>query len=216
MVDVAFVLTAFVSIFAIVDPIAVVPFFTSLTSGYTKAEKKKVIMDCVLVAFLTLMLFAVGGSYIFKLFGFSLPAFEIAGGVLLFVIGFEMLHGEKSKTRITEKDKEEALAREEVGIVPLGIPLLAGPGAIMTVMIYISYHPFSQDPWNVIAVLLCIPAVMALAYVFLTFADFFFARLGRMGALAISRIMGLLLAAVGVQFILNGAQAVYLEFLHAA
>jgi len=202
---VGFALAAFASIFAIVDPLAVIPFFVSLTEGDSKEEKKIIILRSVVVAFIVLVIFALVGEYIFRIFGFTIHAFKIAGGILLFTIGFEMLQGEKSKTRITEKDKEEALAREEVGIVPLGVPLLAGPGAITTVMIYVSYAQHTDfAPLGYAIIIGSIGIVCIFAYIFLSVAERIFAKAGRMGILAFSRIMGLILAGVAVQFIIDG------------
>ncbi|MCX8174334.1 MAG: MarC family protein [Thermoplasmata archaeon] len=202
---VGFALATFASIFAIVDPLAVIPFFVSLTDGYSKQEKHIIIIRSVIVAFTILVIFALLGEYIFRIFGFTIHAFKIAGGLLLFTIAFEMLQGEKSKTKITEKDKEEALAREEIGIVPLGVPLLAGPGAITTVMIYVTYAQrtdFAAVGYGIIIGSIAI--VCVLAYIFLNVADKIFARAGRIGIIAFSRIMGLILAGVAVQFIIDG------------
>ncbi|MEM3395730.1 MAG: MarC family protein [Thermoplasmata archaeon] len=202
---IGFALATFASIFAIVDPLAVIPFFVSLTEGYNKQEKHIIILRSVIVAFAVLVIFALLGEYIFRVFGFTIHAFKIAGGLLLFTIAFEMLQGEKSKTKITEKDKEEALAREEIGIVPLGVPLLAGPGAITTVMIYVTYAQRTDfAPVGYGIIIGSIAIVCILAYLFLAIADKIFARAGRIGILAFSRIMGLILAGVAVQFIIDG------------
>src|SRR5512136_1433806 len=138
MVDVAFAATAMASIFAIVDPVGVIPFFSVLTEDMTFAEKREVISRSCIVATATLGVFAVFGQWIFNAFGFSIPAFEIAGGVLLFGVAFEMMQGERPRTKMTESERTETLEREDVGVIPLGIPLLAGPGAITTVMIYMT------------------------------------------------------------------------------
>jgi len=207
---VGFGLATFASIFAIVDPLAVIPFFVSLTEGYTREEKHIIIIRSVIVAFIVLVIFALLGEYIFRIFGFTIHAFKIAGGILLFTIAFEMLQGEKSKTKITEKDKEEALAREEVGIVPLGVPLLAGPGAITTVMIYVTYAQRTDFAPLAYAIIIgSIALVCLLAYLFLNLADKIFARAGRIGILAFSRIMGLVLAGVAVQFMIDGVMGAW-------
>jgi multiple antibiotic resistance protein len=202
MVDVAFGATAMASIFAIVDPIGVVPFFSILTEDMTPAQKRDVIAKSCLVATTTLGVFAVFGQWIFAGFGFTIPAFRIAGGLLLFSVGFEMLHGERPRTKMTEREREETLERDSVGVVPLGIPLLAGPGAITTVMIYMTHPTAPEDKMFVFAGILV--AVLA-AFVLLHYADALFRRIGRTGTRAIGRIMGLLLAAIAVQFVIDGA-----------
>lgn len=201
MVDVAFGATAMASIFAIVDPIGVVPFFSVLTEDMTPEEKRRVILKSCLVATTTLLVFAVFGQWIFAAFGFTIPAFRIAGGLLLFAVGFEMLHGERPRTKMTDRERQEALERDAVGVVPLGIPLLAGPGAITAVMIYMTAPTALEDKMFVFAGIF---VAVAAAFVLLRFADRIFRRIGRTGARAIGRIMGLLLAAVAVQFVIDG------------
>src|SRR2546430_5489082 len=138
MVDWAFGATAMASIFAIVDPLGVVPFFSVLTEDMDRSQKQDIVSKACLTATVTLGVFAVFGQWIFAGFGFTIPAFKIAGGVLLFDVALEMLHGERSRSRLTAQEREETLERDEVAIVPLGIPLLPGPGAITTVMIYMT------------------------------------------------------------------------------
>src|SRR3990172_8680608 len=108
MVDLAFGLTAMASIFAIVDPVGAVPFFSALTEGYSPADTRAVIQKGCLVALVVLLVFGLAGQYIFLAFGFTVPAFQIAGGILLFNIGFEILHGERPRTKATEKEHAEA------------------------------------------------------------------------------------------------------------
>ena len=205
MVDLAFGLTAMASIFAIVDPLGAVPFFSALTQGYSPADTRAVIQKGCLAALLVLLVFGLAGQYIFMAFGFTVPAFQIAGGALLFSVGFEMLHGERPRTKSTEKEHEEALERQAVGVVPLGIPLLAGPGAISAVMVYMSQT--TSVPADKLFVFAGILVAILASYVAFLYADRIFRRIGRTGTLALSRILGLLLAAVAVQFMINGAVA---------
>src|SRR5438309_3796167 len=138
MVDWAFGATAMASIFAIVDPLGVVPFFSVLTDDMDAFQKQQIVSKACLTATITLGVFAVFGQWIFAGFGFTIPAFKIAGGVLLFGVALEMLHGERPRSRLTPQEREETLEREEVSVVPLCIPLLAGPGGVATVMIYMT------------------------------------------------------------------------------
>ena len=206
MVDLAFGLTAMASIFAIVDPIGVVPFFSALTEDYSPQEKRGVIQKSCLAALVVLLVFGLVGQWIFLAFSITVPAFQIAGGILLFSVGFEMLHGERPRTKTTEKEHKEALERQAVGIVPLGIPLLAGPGAISTVMVYMSHE--TGSPVDKVFVFIGILVSILASFAALTYADRIFKRIGRTGTLAISRILGLLLAAIAVQFVINGVIAV--------
>lgn len=202
MVDLAFGATAMASIFAIVDPLGVVPFFSVLTEDMNAVEKQNIISKACLTATIALGVFAIFGQWIFAAFGFTIPAFKIAGGIVLFGVALEMLRGERSRSRLTQQEREETLERDEVAVVPLGIPLLAGPGAITTVMIYMA-HPVAapEDKLFIFAGILI--AVLA-TFFLLHNADRIFRRIGRTGTRAVGRVMGLLLAAIAVQFIIDG------------
>ncbi len=207
MVDVAFGATAMASIFAIVDPLGVIPFFSVLTEDMTLAQKREVISRSCLVATTTLGVFAIFGQFIFEAFGFTIPAFEVAGGILLFAVAFEMMHGERPRTKLTESERTETLEREDVGVIPLGIPLLAGPGAITTVMIYMTDR--APDPMDKMFVFAGILAAVLTTFFLMHYADRIFKRVGRTGTKVIGRIMGLLLAAIAMQFIINGIIGAY-------
>ena len=205
MADLAFGATAMASIFAIVDPLGVVPFFSVLTEDLSAAQKQDIVSKACLTATITLGVFAVFGQWIFAGFGFTIPAFKIAGGALLFGVALEMLNGERSRSRLTPQEREETLQREEVSVVPLGIPLLAGPGAITTVMIYMT-APVS-DPTDKLFVFAGILVAVLSAFVLLHNADRIFRKIGRTGTRAFGRVMGLLLAAIAVQFLIDGIVA---------
>ena len=193
----------FVTVFALVDPIGALPFYVSLTDGFDQADRLIVVRRAVLVLGTILTVFAVVGRFLFAAFGLTLAAFEIAGGVLLFVVAYDMLHGEVTRTKLTTADRAEAEARrDEVAVVPLGIPLLAGPGAISTVMIYEGNA--GNDPFMVVAVFLAILVTTAATFFILRYGERIFRYLGRTGIMAMTRVLGLLLAAVGVQFVING------------
>jgi multiple antibiotic resistance protein len=202
--DVGFVASSFTAIFAIVNPLGVTSFFVVLTQDYPPELKKRVIQKAVLAASLTLVLFAFGGLYIFYFFGTTLPAFEVAGGILLFRVGLSMMQGERPRTQLTQQDREEALQKEVVGVVPLGIPMFAGPGAITTVIVLMggAYAPF--DLFQIATVIASIAVTMSIGWFLLQNADRIFRRMGRMGVYAFTRIMGIMVAAVAVQFVFNG------------
>ncbi len=201
MVDLAFATAATLSVVAIVDPPGVIAPFLVLTEGLTEENKRRIITNSCVVATVTLGVFAVFGQAIFALFNFSIPAFKIAGGILLFATGFQMTQGQRaSRRQITESGGDEEA--ESVGVVPLGIPLLAGPGAITTVMIYMT-RPVA-DPVDKLFVFVGILAAVFLTLALLRSAGRIYRRMGRMGTLAFGRIMGLLLAAVGIQFVIDG------------
>src|SRR5881398_496301 len=199
---VSFAITTFVALFAIVNPIGAMTFFVVLTRSYPKEMKGRVIQKAILAATITLFVF-----------GTSIPAFRIAGGILLFTIAFSMMQGERSRTQLTAQDRAEALEREAAGIVPLGIPMMAGPAAITTVMVLMAEASYPAFAMGQIAVIIgSILATMGITWVLLYQADRVFGRIGRMGAYAISRIIGLILAAIAVQFVILGIQGAIVSY----
>lgn len=208
VIDYMYAITVFTAIFAIVDPMGNIPIFYTLTHRFTREERLRIAKRATIAAIITLVVFGLIGQYIFTLFSITIPAFRIAGGLLLFRVAFNMLYGVTPGTKSTEKEKEETLEKDMIGIVPLGIPLLAGPGAISTVMLYNSQGNLG----NSIVVLLSIFATLMITYILLRNVDRIFNRLGRVGSLAISRIMGLILAAIAIQFIINGVHQIALEW----
>ncbi len=210
---VSFGFSAFAAIFTIVNPVGNIPFFVTLTQGYTKELQRRVIKKVVTVATLTLILFGLVGNYIFLLFHTSIHAFRIAGGVLLFSIAFTMMHGERSRSKLTDREQEEALSREAVGVVPLGIPMFAGPGAITTAMVLMGESSVpSLNPLKAVLVLVSILVTMMISYVLLARAEWISRRFGRMGMMAFSRIMGLILAAIAIQFVIVGIQGAWVDY----
>ena len=195
-----------VSVFAIVDPLGTLPFFVSLTAGFTEADRNVILRRCVLVLGGVLTLFALVGRFLFQAFGFTLAAFEIAGGVLLFMVAYDMLRGEVTKVKLTPQDRDDAIARrDELSVVPLGIPLLAGPGAISTVMIYEGNA--SNNPLAILATFVAIAVTTVATFFILRYGQPILRALGRVGVMAMTRVLGLLLAAVGIQFVIDGISA---------
>lgn len=210
--DIAFAIASLTAIFAIVNPLGATTFFVVLSQDYPPDMKKRVIQKAVLAATLTLLAFAFLGNEIFFFFGTTLPAFEAAGGILLFRVALSMMQGERPKTQLTPQDREEALQREMVGIVPIGIPMFAGPGAITTVIVFMGTAANPLDLEKVATVIVAILVTMSIGWLLLRNADRIFRRIGRMGVYAFSRIMGIMVAAVAVQFVFVGV----VTFLHIA
>lgn len=207
MTDFALYAAVIVTLIAIVDPVGTLPFFVALTEGFDDADRKIVLNRSVLVLGSVLTAFALVGRFLFEAFGFTLPAFEIAGGILLFMIAYDMLRGELGQVRLTTQDREEAIARrDELSVVPLGIPLLAGPGAISTVMIY--EGSAGTNFFIILATFVAIAVTTVVTFVVLRYGQRIFRSIGRVGIMAMTRILGLLLAAVGVQFVVNGVSGV--------
>ncbi len=195
------------SVFAIVDPVGVVPFFVALTEGFDDADRRVVVKRATLVLGSVLLLFALLGRFLFAVFGFTLGAFEIAGGIVLFVVAFDMLEGRVTRTKLSPQDREAAVEhRDEVAVVPLGIPLLAGPGAISTVMI--DAGSAGGTPLSIAGTFVAIAIVTVLTFFVLTLGPPILRALGKVGVMAMTRVLGLILAALGVQFVLNGVASV--------
>lgn len=206
--DLAHMLNIFISIFAIVNPLGNIPSFLALTDGYSKEERAHVILKIVLVASGVLVIFGLIGNYIFQMFSITVPAFRIAGGMLIIRVAFGMMQGQHSKTKITTEELRDALEREAVGITPLAVPLFAGPGAITTVMLYIGQFSQSGQTLPTLWVFASILATMVISGILLKYASQLNKYMGRSGLMVFSRIMGLILAAIGVQFIINGVVGV--------
>jgi multiple antibiotic resistance protein len=201
-------LAIIVTVFAIVDPIGTLPFFVSLTAGFSPEDRNVILHRATLVLGGVLTLFALFGRFLFQAFGFTLAAFEVAGGILLFMVAYDMLRGEVTRVKLTPQDREEAIERrDELSVVPLGIPLLAGPGAISTVMIY--EGSASNTPLAVLATFVAIAITTAATFFILRWGQPILNSLGRVGVMAMTRVLGLLLAAVAVQFVINGILATF-------
>ena len=156
-----------------------------------------------MTCFIVLTSFALAGQLIFKMFGITLPAFEIAGGLILLLIGLDMLEARRSPTQEAQGDTEEGAAKEDAGIVPLGIPMLAGPGAISSVMVLVGTVPRLWN-WEMAAILGSIAITVFVSYLVLAGAGRVRAVLGETGIRILVRIMGLLLVALAMQLFVNG------------
>src|SRR5215472_10393327 len=165
---VRFSLLAFSSIFFLVDPFAAIGSFLAITAGAEKARRKRMAFKASLTCFIVLTAFAFAGQLIFRMFGITLPAFEIAGGLILLLIGIDMLEAKRSPTQESTHETQEAAEKEDAGIVPLGIPMLAGPGAISSVMVLVGQAP---DKWHMLAILGSIAITAFASYWVLAGAD---------------------------------------------
>jgi multiple antibiotic resistance protein len=200
-VYVRFSLLALSSIFFLVDPFAALPTFLAVTAGADAARRRRMARKASLTAFIVLAGFAFAGEAIFRLFGITLPAFEIAGGVILLLIGLDMLQAKRSPTQEVGDDTAAAATKEDAGIVPLGIPMLAGPGAITSVMVLVGQ---AQTRWQMAAILAAIAITAAISFLVLGNSDRVARVLGDTGIRILVRIMGLLLVALAIQYFVNG------------
>ncbi len=194
---------AFTSVFFIVDPFATIPAFMVMTADANEEKRARMARQAAWTCFLVLSGFALAGSLIFRVFSITLPAFQIAGGLLLLLVAMDMLQARRSETQESSEERAEGSQKEEVGIAPLGIPMLAGPGAISTVMVLMAQ---SRVWWQVIPVYAAIGVTALASYFILAGANRMRGFLGEIGIRVLMRLMGLVLVAIAVQFVLNALQ----------
>jgi MarC family membrane protein len=194
-------LLIFTSVLFIVDPFAAVPSFLAMTERDTAGSRRVMARRGAWTCAVTLTLFALGGSVIFTLFGITLAAFKIAGGVLIGLNAIDMVQARRSQQQETPVERAEGTLKEDIGIIPLGLPMLAGPGAISTVMVLAGQ---SRTPLTTVAVYGAIALTALVSYLTLGAATLVERRLGLTGMRILTRLMGLVLCAIAVQFIVDG------------
>ena len=196
-----FGVVAFTSLLAIVNPLSAVPIYVALTGTYDRAHRAATLRRAILTSVVVLWAFALLGTYILRFFGITTHAFQIAGGIIFFGIGWDMLQAKRSRVKTTEEEETASAAKEDVGIIPLGIPTLAGPGAITTV---IALAGQADGPLGVGTVLVSVVLVLVLSWGLLAAAPAVTRHIGTTGMNVITRLMGLLVMVIGAQFIING------------
>jgi len=196
-----FALLAATSIFFLVDPFTVIPLFLAITSDSPPQETRFMARRAAWTCAIVLATFAFAGSLIFKMFGITLPAFKIAGGIILLQIGLDMLQARQSSTKATPAEAEEGANKRDASIIPLGMPMLAGPGAISTVMVLVGE---SHAIWQHAIIYSTIAATALASFLILNGAGRVQRYLGETGIRILMRLMGLLLVALAVQFVANG------------
>jgi multiple antibiotic resistance protein len=195
-----------VQLFIIVDPVAGVPVFLAITPQNTRQERKTMAFRACLVAFLVVVFFILAGPFILAYFSIQTSAVRICGGVLLFVIAIEMLYGRRTGTGTSYREERLGEAKEDISITPLAIPFLAGPGAITTSLIFSEkVHALL----SYLALLLSSVLVFSLTYLFLRWADQLVKFIGILGTTVFTRIMGLVLAFIAVQYVVDGIEIAF-------
>ena len=198
----AFALTVFTGFFAIMNPIANAPIFMGLVEGESEALKKRVARKSTIIALLIVFSFIFLGKSIFTLFGITIPAFKIAGGILIFYVGFEMLMSKKSSIHSQENNNEED---DSVAISPLAIPILAGPGTIVTAMNYVAGADFIH-----IGIVLAVFTLMIfLTWLAFNYSEVLIKKLGNNIITVISKLMGLILTIIGTDMVIEGIKMAF-------
>ncbi len=191
-----FSLSVFTGFFAIMNPIANTPIFLGLVDGQSNASRKKIAKTACITAFIIVAAFVIIGKYIFDLFGITIPAFKITGGILLFYVGFEMLQSKKSKIH----HQQNVEVDDGVAVSPLAIPILAGPGTIVTAMNNVTDANFM----HIIIVIAIFALMIYLTYVAFSVSERIVDKLGENLITVIGKIMGLILAIMGTGMAVEG------------
>jgi len=198
---VTYTLTVFMSFFAIMNPIANTPIFLGLVEGESKESKKKIARTASITAFLIVISFVIAGKYIFELFGITIPAFKITGGILIFYVGFEMLMSQKSKIHSSNNYEPKS----SPAISPLAIPILAGPGTIVTAMNSVTNASFIH-----IGIVIAIFALMIiLTYLAFVLSDLIIRKVGADLISVLGKLMGLILAIIGTGMVTEGIKLTF-------
>jgi len=203
-------LLIFTSILFIVDPFAVIPTFLAMTVRDSPQQRRVLARRGAWTCAIALTAFALGGSLIFKIFGITIGAFKIAGGVLIGLNALDMVQARRSQQRETAVETAEGIEKDDIGIMPLGVPMLAGPGAISTVMV-LALGAKSAAATAAVYVSIVLTAVIS--FLVLSAATLVERRLGQTGMRILTRLMGLVLSAIAVQFIIDGIKLSFENFL---
>lgn len=196
-----YALTVFAGFFAIMNPIANTPIFMSLTEGSDKKTQKKLAWKSTFTAFLIVVSFVIAGKYIFELFGLTIPAFKITGGILVFFIGFEMLQSKKSSVH----HQKNISFDEGIAISPLAIPILAGPGTIVTAMNFAS----DSNYIHIIITLVIFTIMIFLTYLAFVGSEYLVKFIGKNKIVVIGKLMGLILGILGTSMVINGIKLAF-------
>ncbi len=199
--DAAFLITAFVTMFVVIDPIGLTPLFVALTRGRTDAARRRIAYRATLIAVLVLIAFAAFGEAVLNFVGISMPAFRVAGGILLFLTALDMLFERRTKRREGQSEEEDG---DDPSVFPLAIPLIAGPGAIASVILLMGQRPGLEGTVMVLGVT---GLVMVIVLCLFMVSGPIERALGKTGITVVTRLLGMLLAALSVQFVLDGLAA---------
>lgn len=194
-----FGLLAFTSVFTMVNPIGVIPLYTALTSNYSAKESKRIAVRAIITAFITMILFAFGGKFILEFFHISINSLRIVGGIIFFIAGYDMLQAHVTRTKA--EDENESYVNHDIAITPLGIPMICGPGSITIAIVLMSDSELMIQKAVLIGAIII---VLLLTLVFLLSAKKIMGFLGESGSKVLTRIMGLIVMVIAVEFIFGG------------
>jgi len=197
----SFFVAAFWTLLPIVNPIGAVPPFLAMTARDSLSKRREIARRATFICATVMIVAAACGSFIFKAFGISLPSLKIAGGILLLLVSIDMIHARKSRTKSTEEEQEEGATKTDIAVFPLAVPLLSGPGAIASIFILLDKASVVADYAALIAAII---VVCLIVYAILREAHRVLVVFGTIGLNVLSRLMGLVLASIAVEFIVDG------------
>ena len=204
--EIQFFIFCLTTLFTLINPIGISPILIIMTERFSEKEKINIAKKGSLTAFITLILFSLVGSVIFNFFGITIEAFQIMGGILFFRNGLRMLDSKIGRSRTTPAEQEESEESDDIAVSPIGIPLIAGPGAITAAMLLSSQTP---QLYSYFTLIFSIFFVLSLVYLILRNGDMILKLLGTTGIRIIQRLMGLILMVIAVQFVINGVISIY-------
>lgn len=199
-----FSLTVFTGFFAIMNPLANIPIFMTLVQDADSETKKTINKKAILIAFIVVVIFVLLGKFIFELFGLTIPAFKITGGILIFFVGFEMLQSKKSSVKHIKNTSETI--DENIAVSPLAVPILAGPGTIVTAMNFVSAGEYI----HIGIVIFVFALICGLTYVAFSLSDYIVKKVGNNIITVIGKLMGLIIAIIGTNMIIEGIKVGFL------
>ncbi len=203
--EIQFFILCITTFFTLINPIGIAPILLVMTDRFSKEEKINIAWKGSLTAFITLIIFSILGSVIFNFFGITIEAFQIMGGILFFRSGFRMSEAKIGRSRTTPMEREESQESDDLAISPIGIPLIAGPGAITASMLLSSQTP---QLYSYATLGVSIFLVLAVVYLILRNGGLLLKALGYTGMRVIQRLMGLILMVIAVQFVINGVMSI--------
>jgi multiple antibiotic resistance protein len=204
-VEFQFLVLCLSTLLTLINPLGIAPIFVVMTERFSKKEKLQIATKGIATGTITLMVFTFLGSIIFNLYGITIEAFQIMGGILFFRSGLRMLEAQVGRSRTTNTEIEEFKETDEIAISPIGVPLIAGPGAITGVMLLSGKAP---SPFSIGTLLLAVIITMIIFYFVLRAGDQVSKKIGVTGMRVIQRIMGLILMVIAVQFVINGVETI--------
>jgi len=203
-----FIISSLAAVFVVMDPLGAIPLVLVTTEGYTPEKRNAIISRACRAAFIILVAFALLGAVIFRIFGITFAAFRIAGGILLLKVALDMLYARRPGSHITAGEEQAAVAKEDVAVVPLAMPMLSGPATIATVLVLMEK---ANSTLQSAVVLASISVVCLVTYVILRSSNLLFRKLGETGVNIMVRIMGLILLALAVQFVFDGIKEMFFK-----